>query len=131
MPSPTKSNIHHLTKQILKCVFSFVHFHALVLKDLGVWGRGYMEGVRLVYLLKYLFCCCFLCFWHAFSLLSVHFSVCNVLFLFEHLFTYYMIDSDLQRASFIFFHSLLSQFDSVLLKWGNSGCYNPYFAGFL
>lgn len=29
-----------------------------------------------------------------------------------------MIDSDLKRAAFILFHSLLSQFDSVSLKWG-------------
>jgi len=46
-------------------------------------------------------------------------TVSKVPFLFEHLFTYCAIDSDLKGASFILFHSLLSQFNSVL-KWGNS-----------
>ena len=63
----------------------------------------------------------FLCFWRAFSQYTL-LTVSNVPFLFEHLFTYCMIDSDLKRASFILFHSLLSQFDSVFLKWGNSSC---------
>lgn len=61
----------------------------------------------------------FLCFWHIFSLYTL-LTVSNVPFLFEHLFTYCVIDSDLKRASFILLHSLLSQFDSVFLKWGNS-----------
>lgn len=63
----------------------------------------------------------FLCFWRAFSLYSL-LTVSNVPFLFEHLFTYCVIDSDLKRASFILFHSLLCQFYSVFLKWGNSSC---------
>lgn len=63
----------------------------------------------------------FLCFWLVFILYAL-FTVSNVSFLFEHLFTYCMIDSDLQKASFILFHSLLSQFDSVFLKRGNCSC---------
>lgn len=53
----------------------------------------------------------FLCFWRAFRPYTL-LTVSNVAFLFEHLFTYCMIDSDLKRASFISFHSSLRQFDS-------------------
>lgn len=71
----------------------------------------------------------FLCFWRAFRLYTL-LTVSNVPFLFKHLFTYCMIDSDLKRVSFILFHSLLSQFDSF-----SSGeilhALHTYFAGFL
>lgn len=73
----------------------------------------------------------FLCFWRAFSPCTL-LTVSNVAFLFEHLFTYCMIDSDLKRASFISFHSLLGQFDSVFFPSGeilHALC--AHFAGFL
>lgn len=49
-------------------------------------------------------------------------TVSNVAFLFEHLFTYCVIGSYVKSASLILSHSLLGQFDSVFLKWGNSSC---------
>lgn len=90
---------------------------APVSKDLQGW-RG---GGRTPSVFAEVFVLLFLCFWRAFSQYTL-LTVSNVPFLFEHLFTYCMIDSDLKRASFILFHSLLSQFDSVFLKWGNSSC---------
>lgn len=90
------------------------------LKIFGVWGcvRGMPSVFAKVFVLL------FLCFWHIFSLYTL-LTVSNEPFLFEHLFTYCVIDSDLKGASFILLHSLLSQFDSVFLKWGkwgNSSC---------
>lgn len=88
----------------------------------GVRGCREVLGVWRVYLLfVFVLILLFLCFWHIFSLYTL-LTVSNVPFLFGHLFTYCVIDGDLKRASFILLHSLLSQFHSVVLKWGNSSC---------
>lgn len=71
--------------------------------------------VWFIFLVVFLFFCCF------FSPYA-RLTVSGVPFLFEHLFTYCVIGGDVKSASLILSHSLLGQFDSVFLKWGNSWC---------
>lgn len=122
VPSPTKANIYHLTTQMLgMCsVFRCMYFSCSSFKRPEGF-RGWRGAGGTPSMFAEVFVLLFLCFWRAFSLYSL-LTVSNVPFLFEHLFTYCVIDSDLKRASFILFHSLLCQFDSVFLKWGNSSC---------
>lgn len=119
LPSPAKANIYHAS--LVCAVYVDLCLSPAPISK-GLWGMGLWGGVGgMPCVFAEVFVLLFLCFWHIFSLYSL-LTVSNVPFLFEHLFTYCVIDSDLKRASFILLHSLLSQFDSVFLKWGNSSC---------
>lgn len=108
---PTKANVYHLTKELGMCCVCRCMSSAQITKGLRVMGMwGCVGGMPSVFAEVFVL----LFFFHIFSLHTL-LTISNVQFLFEHLFTYCAIDSDLKRASFILLHSLLGQFDSVFL----------------
>lgn len=138
VPSPTKSNICHLRKHMLgmRRVFRCLSFFpTLVLKGLGSLGVCVLGGGGRgchVCLLVYLFCCFQLWFSAFFQpVLSSYWKQCAV---FVPTPVHILCDRRwCESAALISSHSLLGQFDSVFLKWGEFIIHalQIYFTGFL